>query len=127
MVQCQKILNLDSMDDCIFCKITRGELPAKFVYRDEEVIAIRDINPKAPVHILVIPKVHRESLKDVKQNDQEMLGKLFLVVQKIAKDLKIAEDGFKVVVNNGHDAGQIIFHLHLHLLGGWKKRPIWEV
>ncbi|MBI2616767.1 HIT domain-containing protein [Candidatus Gottesmanbacteria bacterium] len=115
------------MDECIFCKIVLGQLPAKFVYQDDDIIAIKDIHPKAPIHLLVMPRKHRESLKDIKREDQEVLGKLLLVVQKVAADAKIAEDGYKVFINSGHDAGQIVFHLHLHVLGGWKKAPRWDV
>lgn len=115
------------MVSCVFCNIIRGEIPGKFIYQDDEIVAIKDINPKAPVHILVMPRAHMGSLKDVQEGDQPVLGKLLLRVHKLAEEMEIAGDGFKVIINNGHDAGQIIFHLHLHLLGGWKKRPMWNI
>ena len=113
--------------DCIFCKIIRGEIPGKFVYRDTQVVAFYDISPKAPVHVLIVPVSHIPSLIEVTETEKELLGTLLLKVQEIAKKLGIALSGYKVVVNNGESAGQLVFHLHLHLLGGWKKSPGWEV
>lgn len=115
------------MNDCIFCKIIKGELPGKFVYKDNDFVAFYDIAPKAPVHILVVPKLHFESLRDVDSSHVGLLGKLFVKTRKIAEDLGISDGGYKIVVNNGKGAGQLVFHLHVHLLGGWKKSPGWEV
>ena len=115
------------MEECIFCKIIRGEIPGKFVYRDTQVVAFHDISPKAPVHVLVVPVKHIESVREITPEDQELMGLLMLKVKDIAKKLGIALSGYKVVVNNGESAGQLVFHLHLHLLGGWKKSPGWEV
>lgn len=115
------------MSNCVFCKIIKGELPTIWVYKDEEIVAFNDINPKAPVHVLVMPVKHLESLKDTKVADKELLGKLMLTVNHLAEKLGIAEDGYKVVINNGPASGQLVFHLHIHLLGGWKGKAGWEV
>lgn len=115
------------MSDCIFCKIIAGEIPGKFVYRDEEVIAFYDISPKAPVHVLVLPVKHISSLIETTTADTELLGTLMVKVQEIAKKLGLPASGYKVVVNNGKGSGQLVFHLHIHLLGGWKSSPGWEV
>ncbi len=108
--------------NCIFCKIIKGELPTTKVYEDDDIIVFKDIAPKAPIHVLVVPKVHFASLADAKDNQEKLLGKLLLKTRDLAKELGIAESGYKVVINNGSDAGQLVFHLHLHLLGGWKKK-----
>ena len=115
------------MSDCLFCKIIKGEIPGKFVYKDKEMVAFYDINPKAPVHVLIVPVKHLESLREVKVEDRELLGKLMIAVHKIAQQLNIAGDGYKVVINNGEGSGQLVFHLHLHLLGGWRERANWKV
>jgi len=106
------------MTDCLFCKIIKGEIPTEFVYQDKDVVAFRDINPKAPVHILIVPKKHIAKLQDISDNDKEVLGQLLLAAKKIASQEKI-EQGFKIVINCGQKGGQEIFHLHVHLLGGW--------
>ncbi|MBX7221925.1 MAG: histidine triad nucleotide-binding protein [Blastocatellia bacterium] len=105
-------------NDNIFLKITRGEIPADIVYQDERCIAFRDINPQAPVHILVIPREALESLNDASQSDEGLLGHLLRVVSKVANKVGIAEKGYRVVINTGQDGGQTVSHLHLHLLGG---------
>ena len=110
------------MEDTIFGKITRGEIPAEFVYEDEHCVAINDINPQAPVHVLVIPRKPIVKLADAKPDDQALLGHLMLAVGNIARQLGVA-DGFRLVVNNGEGGGQTVFHLHLHLLAG---RPMDE-
>jgi histidine triad (HIT) family protein len=107
------------MKDCLFCKIIRGEIATEFVYQDKEVVAFRDLHPKAPVHILIVPKKHIDKLQDISDNDRELLGQLLLTAKKIARQEKI-EEAFKVVINCGKKGGQEIFHLHVHLLGGWK-------
>jgi histidine triad (HIT) family protein len=109
-----------SMEDCIFCKIINGEIPSEKVYEDEEILAFKDINPAAPVHILVIPKKHIKSLLEVNEEDSKIIAKIYEVINKIVKDMKMEEDGFRVIVNCGKDAGQEVMHLHFHLLGGKK-------
>lgn len=106
-------------DSCLFCRIVRGEIPAKLVHQDEHTLAFRDIDPKAPTHVLVIPKAHVESLNAV--SDAAMLGRLMLVARSIAESEGIATDGYRTVVNTGPNAGQSVPHIHLHLLGG---RPL---
>lgn len=108
------------MNDCIFCKIIKKEIPASIVYEDNEIIAFRDINPVAPIHILVIPKKHIESLINLKEDDELLIGKIYTVINKIAEQEKIDQKGFRVVVNCGEDGGQEVRHLHYHLLGGKK-------
>ena len=106
--------------DCIFCKIIQNETPPKIVYEDEEDLAFRDIQPAAPVHILVIPKKHIASLVDLKPGEEAIIAKIYQVIQQIAKQEKIADKGFRVIVNCGEDGGQEVPHLHFHLLGGKK-------
>ena len=108
------------MEDCIFCKIVRNEIPSKKVYEDNEILAFRDINPVTPVHILVIPKKHISSLLELNKEDELLVGKIYSVIKKIAQDEKIADKGFRVVVNCGEDGGQEVPHLHFHILGGKK-------
>lgn len=103
--------------DCLFCRILRGEIPAKKVYEDAETFVFEDINPQAPTHVLIIPKKHIVDVKEAKPADAEIIGKLHLVAAKIARDRKI-ENGYRTVFNVGPGAGQSVFHLHLHLLGG---------
>ncbi len=105
------------MSDCIFCRIVRQEIPAQVVCEDQYAVAFRDINPQAPTHILVIPKKHVQSLDQCSPPDQALLGHLLLMVQRIARDENVAS-AYRVVLNNGTDAGQSVFHVHLHLLGG---------
>ncbi len=114
------------MKDCIFCKIIKGEIPGKFAYKDSDMVAFYDIAPKAPVHVLLVPVAHIESLKEIGETDKELMGKLMVKARELAEKLGI-EDGFKIVVNNGKNSGQLVFHLHLHILGGWKKSPGWDV
>ena len=108
------------MDNCIFCKIIKGEIPSEKVYEDEEILAFKDINPAAPIHILVIPKKHIETLFDVKEEDNYLIGKIYTTRNKIAKDLGIEKDGFRVIANCGKDSGQEVMHIHFHLLAGKK-------
>ena len=104
--------------DCIFCKIAQKEIPSTIVYEDEDVIAFNDLNPEAPVHVLVIPKKHIESLNTATAEDQQLLGKIMLAIQKIAAEQGIAENGYRVVTNCGVQGGQTVMHLHFHLMGG---------
>jgi histidine triad (HIT) family protein len=106
--------------DCLFCRIIRGEIPAKKVYEDNETLVFEDIDPQAPTHVLIIPKKHVVDLKEAEAEDAEIVGKLHLVAAKIARERKI-ENGYRTVFNVGPGAGQSVFHLHLHLLGG---RPL---
>lgn len=108
--------------DCIFDKIIAGEIPAKKVYEDDYVFAFYDIHPIAPVHILIIPKKHIESVNDVEETDIETMGHLFLAAKQIAKELGIAEKGYKLLVRTGRDGGQEVPHIHMHLLGGARLR-----
>ena len=108
------------MSDCIFCKIANKEINSDFVYEDDEIIAFKDINPQAPIHILVIPKKHIESIIDLTDEDEMLVGKMYTAVRKIAKKLNIEESGFRLIVNCGKDAGQEVPHLHFHILAGKK-------
>ena len=105
-------------DDCLFCRIVRKEIPATIVLENEHVLAFRDIDPKAPTHVVVVPKVHVATLDDA--TDAHMLGELQLAAAAIARTEGIVEGGYRTVMNCGPDAGQTVFHLHLHLLGGRK-------
>ncbi len=109
---------------CVFCKIVKGELPAKVVYEDEKVMAFHDINPQAPVHVLVIPKKHIPTLNDISEEDKELIGHIFTVIKEIAKEMGIDERGYRVLVNCNRDGGQEVFHLHFHLLGGKPLGPM---
>ncbi len=109
------------MPDCIFCRIIRGEAPAKKVFEDERVFVFEDINPQAPTHVLIIPKKHIVGLKQAQAEDAEIIGYLHLVAAQIARQRGI-EDGYRTVFNVGPRAGQSVFHLHLHLLGGRSLR-----
>lgn len=109
-------------DACIFCRIVRGEVPARVVYRDDRATVFHDIQPQAPVHLLVIPNDHITSLNDADRVDPALLGHLLQVSSKVAKEAGIEDSGYRVVTNTGPDAGQSVFHLHLHVLGGHKLR-----
>lgn len=109
--------------DCLFCKIINKEIPSDIVYEDDDVLAFNDIDPKAPVHVLVIPKKHIASLNELTEADSALLMKIMLVIQKIAQDKNIAESGYRVVNNCGEQGGQTVGHLHFHLLGG--REMLW--
>ena len=111
-------MEIHMTDTCLFCRIVRREIPAKLVHEDEHTLAFRDIDPKAPTHVLVIPKAHVATLNDA--TDAEMLGRLLLVAKSLAGAEGLATDGYRAVVNTGPNAGQTVFHIHLHLLGGRK-------
>jgi histidine triad (HIT) family protein len=104
--------------DCLFCNIIRGETPADAVYQDERSLAFRDIRPQAPVHVLVIPREHMESLDDASQKDEALLGHLLRVAARVANEQGLSEGGYRTVINTGAGAGQSVFHLHVHVLGG---------
>ncbi len=105
-------------DDCLFCKIAAGDIPANKVYEDDEIVAFEDINPQAPVHILLIPRTHVENIDAVTEEHQHLLGKMLLVARDLAREKNIADDGYRLVFNTNRNAGQEVFHIHLHLLGG---------
>jgi histidine triad (HIT) family protein len=107
-----------SEESCLFCKIIAGEIPGSFVHQDERCVVIRDINPQAPTHVLVVPREHIESLDDAAQKDEALLGHLLRVAARVANDEGHGESGYRSVVNNGAGAGQSVFHLHVHVLGG---------
>jgi histidine triad (HIT) family protein len=108
--------------DCLFCKIVAGQIPSKKVYEDENVFAFEDIDPKAPTHVLIVPKRHIAGLKEASETDAEAIGQINLVAARIAHERGI-DGGYRTVLNVGPDAGQSVFHLHLHLLGG--RRLAW--
>lgn len=105
-------------ENCIFCRIVAGEIPASLVYEDEAVIAFRDIHPQAPIHVLVVPREHVESIADLTDEQAELAGRTMTAVGKVARAVGGLEQGFRVIVNNGAEAGQTVPHLHLHILGG---------
>ena len=107
-------------DDCIFCKIIAKDIPGDVVYADEYVTAFRDIQPVAPTHVLIVPNKHIPSINELTEDDAHLLAKMNLAAQQIAKDEGVAESGYRLIVNNGSDAGQIVFHIHMHLLAGKK-------
>ncbi len=109
-----------TQQDCIFCKIVAGEIPAAKIFEDERAVAFRDVNPQAPMHALVIPRAHIASLADAGEADEALLGHLLLVAARVARDEGHAEGGFRTVVNTGAGAGQTVFHVHIHVLGGRK-------
>lgn len=107
-----------SEENCIFCKIVSGEIPANKIYEDDEALAFHDVTPQAPIHVLIIPKEHMDSLNDAGKGDEALLGRMIRLAPKIANQLGIAENGFRTCINTGGDGGQSVFHLHIHLLGG---------
>lgn len=108
-------------DDCLFCRIVRKEIPAKIVAEDAFAVAFRDVNPQAPVHVLVIPRAHVASLNQA--DDADLIGRLHLMAARIAREEGLSERGYRTVINTNADAGQTVFHVHLHLLGG--RRMTW--
>lgn len=108
------------MEDCLFCKIVKGEIPSNKVFEDEEILAFKDINPAAPIHILVIPKKHIASLADMEKEDEKVVGRIYGVINQIAEEQGVKQNGYRVIVNCGKDAGQEVMHLHFHLLAGTK-------
>lgn len=106
------------MTDCIFCKIAAGNIPANIVFQNDDVLAFRDLNPQAPTHILVIPKKHIATTNDITPADESLIGKMLLAAKQVAKDEGIADSGYRTVMNCNRGAGQTVFHIHLHVLGG---------
>lgn len=107
--------------DCIFCKIANKEVPAKFAYEDEDIIAFHDTNPQAPIHLLIVPKLHIASIMEIPKENEGILTKITMVAQKLARQNNMETKGFRIVVNTGEDGGQTVSHLHFHILGG---RPL---
>jgi len=107
-------------EDCIFCKIANGEIPSSFVYEDDQVVAFKDLNPVAPVHVLIVPKEHKLNLSEYTGADEQLLGHILVTAAHIAKELGLDESGYRVITNAGPDAGQSVMHTHFHLLGGRK-------
>ncbi len=110
--------------ECIFCKIIAGELPSKMEYQDDRVTAFHDIHPIAPVHILIVPNEHIPSVNAVEPEHEAMLGHMFTVARELAAKLGLAERGYRLIVNTGDHAGQVVFHLHMHLVGGRALGPM---
>jgi len=108
--------------DCIFCKIVNGEIPTEFLYQDDKLVVFRDINPHAPVHILIVPKKHVRSINDLTENDREIISHMIMVGKDIAQKESVNSSGYKLLFNVERGGGQVIFHLHLHLIGGWEKK-----
>ncbi len=106
------------MNDCLFCKIRDGEIPATTIYEDDDVLAFEDVNPQAPTHVLIIPKKHISTVNDLQDDDAALVGRLYLAAKKITADTGVAEDGYRLVMNCNEKAGQTVFHLHLHVLAG---------
>lgn len=106
------------MNDCLFCKIIAGKVPANIVYEDSEAIAFEDISPQAPLHILLVPKKHIATSLDITGEDESLIGHLFRIAGRIARERGIAQRGFRLLMNTNAEAGQSVYHIHLHLLGG---------
>lgn len=108
--------------DCVFCKIVNGEIPTEFLYEDDTLSVFRDINPHAPVHILIVPKKHIRSINDLTENDGTIISRMIMVGKDMARKESIHSSGYKLLFNVEKGGGQVIFHLHLHLIGGWKRK-----
>lgn len=111
------------MEDCLFCKIIKGEIPSTKVYEDDNFFAFKDIAPVAPVHVLVIPKKHVASIAALTEDDADVAGKMLFAIQKVAQELCLDKDGYRVIFNTGEKAGQTVHHMHAHILGG--KEMAW--
>ena len=109
--------------DCLFCKIVNGDIPGDFLLENDDLIVIRDINPQAPTHLLIIPKKHIRSINDITDAEAEIMPGMIRVARRMAEKENVAESGYKLVFNVEKGGGQVIFHLHMHLIGGWKKKP----
>ena len=111
------------MENCVFCKIARGEIPSKKVYEDADVYAFHDIHPAAPVHFMVIPKLHIDSLVEVEDRHRDLLGKIMVLLPKLAKE-QGCTDGFRTIINTGRVGGQEVYHVHVHIIGGSERLPV---
>ncbi len=109
------------MSDCIFCKIIKGESPAEFIHKSDDFVVFRNIRPNAPVHVLIVPLEHIESVNALEERHSALISKMILKSKEIAGQLGILESGYKLIINTGAGAGQVIFHLHIHLMGGWGR------
>ncbi|MCP3873838.1 MAG: histidine triad nucleotide-binding protein [Desulfobacteraceae bacterium] len=107
--------------DCLFCKIVNQEIPSEFLYEDDDFIVFKDINPAAPVHLLLVPKKHIRSINDLQEDETSIVSGLFMIAKEMAKEQGVNESGYKLLFNVEKGGGQEIFHLHLHLIGGWKR------
>lgn len=107
--------------DCLFCKIVNREVPTEFLYEDDHFVVFKDINPAAPVHLLLVPRKHIRSMNDLQKEDGSIISDLFMIAKKMAKEQGVNESGYKLLFNVEKGGGQVIFHIHLHLIGGWKK------
>ncbi|MBQ6475753.1 MAG: histidine triad nucleotide-binding protein [Clostridia bacterium] len=110
------------MEDCIFCKIAQGQIPSTFLYEDDQVVVINDINPQTPVHMLVLPKKHIQSLAAAQEEDRDLLGHMLMTAKNMARERGVAESGYRIIVNTGRDGAQTVQHLHMHIMGG-KQLP----
>lgn len=106
------------MEDCLFCKIIEKQIPSEIIYEDEKILAFKDIDPKAPIHVLIIPKEHISTLNDVNKEHSEVISEILLVAKSLAKDFGIDDKGYRTVINCNGEGGQAVYHIHLHLLGG---------
>jgi histidine triad (HIT) family protein len=111
------------MEDCLFCKIVNKEIPSELIFEDDRIVAFNDINPQAPIHILIIPREHFASLNDVPEEKKDLLGHILIRASQIAQNVGIKERGYRIVLNTARDSGQEVFHIHFHLLGG--RRMTW--
>ncbi len=111
------------MENCLFCKIIHGEIPANKVFEDEKIIALDDINPQAPIHILIIPKEHFASLNEIPEEKKDVLSHILLKARQLAREKGVAKSGYRIVLNTARDSGQEVFHIHFHLLGG--RKMLW--
>ena len=109
-------------NDCIFCRIANGKVPKIFLYEDKNIVVFKDINPCAPVHLLIVPKRHIRSINDITESDKEIISEMFIVGKDMAKKVLVDRSGYKLLFNVEKGGGQEVFHLHLHLIGGWKKK-----
>ncbi|MCP3923313.1 MAG: histidine triad nucleotide-binding protein [Desulfobacterales bacterium] len=107
--------------DCLFCKIANEEIPTEFIYKNDNLVVFRDINPQAPVHLLIVPIRHIRSINDITQNDNDIISELISVAKEMAKKEGVDKSGYKIFFNVEKGGGQVIFHIHLHLIGGWEK------
>ncbi len=110
------------MSDCIFCRIVAGEAPGDMLYQDEQITAFRDIHPVAPVHVLIVPNRHIASVNDLEAEDESLLGSMFTAARMLAEQEGIRDSGYRLIVNTGAHGGQVVYHLHLHLIGGRRMR-----
>jgi len=108
-------------DECIFCKIIKGDIETQFVYEDDEIVAFKDIHPQAPVHLLVVPKKHIPTVNALDESDAPLIGKMVFVAKGLAKDFGVNESGYRLIINVERGGGQLVFHIHMHLVGGWEN------